>query len=92
LPESQLARIFTGTLTEQEIWEISALQLWREKELSDTWEHITKKSLIQRMISPSNPGQPSPVMDYVKMAQKSSQLSDEEKMELNKLRVSIGKR
>jgi hypothetical protein len=31
-------------------------------------------------------------MDYLKMAQKSSHLSNEEKMELNKLRVIIGKR
>jgi hypothetical protein len=53
---------------------------------------MTKKALIQRMISPSNPGQPSPSMDYLKLAQKSSYLSNEEKIALHKLRTEIGKR
>jgi DNA primase len=92
VPESEIAKVFTGTLTEQEKEEIHTLQLRREKELGEVNEQTTKKAVIQRVISPHNPGQPSPIMEYFKMASKSHHLSDEEKIQLNKLKNVIGKR
>ncbi len=68
------------------------MQLWWEKEFGDAADQETKKLIIQKTLTPVNPGQPSSLMDYLKQAQKSSLLSPEEKMELNRLRVEVGKR
>ena len=85
IPESYLARTFRGILNEREVDEVNELQLWREKELWEIGEQNTKKAIIQRVISPS-------IQEYFKIGSKSSHLSNEEKMELNKLRIIIGKR
>jgi len=82
VPESLLARTFKGELTEAEKSDLDEQQLWREKELGDT-DSSSRKASIQRVIAPI-------VQEYFKMASKSSQLSHEEKMELNKLRIKIG--
>ncbi|MDR2190579.1 MAG: toprim domain-containing protein [Candidatus Peribacteria bacterium] len=92
VPESSIAKVLTGTLTEPEKEEMSALQLRWEKELGELGEETTKKAVLQRVISPNNPGQPSPIMEYFKMASKSPHLSNEEKMQLNKLKNTIGKK
>lgn len=92
VPDSEIAKVFTGTLTDQEKEEIHALQLRREKEFGEVNEQTTKKAVLQRVISPYNPGQPSPIMEYFKLAIKSPHISDEEKMQLNKLKTIIGKR
>jgi DNA primase len=92
VPESEIAKVFKGELTEQEKEELHTLQLRREKELGEVNEKTTKKAVLQRVISPHNPGQPSPIMEYFKMASKSPHLTDEEKMQLNKLKNVIGKR
>ncbi|MDR2416385.1 MAG: toprim domain-containing protein, partial [Candidatus Peribacteria bacterium] len=92
VPESEIAKVFKGTLTEQEKEEMYTLQLRREKEFGEVNEQTTKKAVLQRVISPHNPGQPSPIMEYFKMASKSPHISDEEKMQLNKLKNVIGKR
>ena len=84
-PESYLAKVLKGTLSEQEIEEMNEFQLWREKELGEADDVLVKKAIIQRVIAPS-------IQEYFKMGSKSSHLSNEEKMELNKLRISIGKK
>ncbi len=85
IPESHLAKIFKWTLSETEIEEINELQLRREKELGEIDNEGTKKAVIQRVISPT-------IQEYFKMGSKSSHLSNEEKMELNRLRIAIGKK
>lgn len=85
LPESYLARVFKGELKTEEKAEIEELQLWREKELGEVGEQDTKKAIIQRVIAPS-------IQDYFKMGSKSPHLNNEEKMELNKMRIEIGKK
>jgi hypothetical protein len=85
VPESYLARVFKGALNEQELLEVEELQLRREKELGDIGEQDTKKAAIQRVISPN-------IQEYFKMGSKSPHLSNEEKIELNKLRILIGKK
>jgi hypothetical protein len=85
VPESYLARVFKGELNAQEVGEVEEIQLWREKELGDIGAQDTKKAVIQRVISPN-------IQEYFKMGSKSSHLSNEEKMELNKLRILIGKK
>ena len=85
VPESYLARTFKGELNERELGEVNELQLWREKELGDVGEQDTKKAVIQRVISPS-------IQEYFKIGSKSAHLSNEEKMELNKLRIIIGRK
>jgi DNA primase len=82
VPESVIAKVFKGELSDEEITEINALQLRREKELGEISEPETKKAVLQRVISPS-------IQDYFKMGSKSPHLSNEEKLALNKLRIMI---
>lgn len=84
-PESYLARVFKGDLLEREIEEINEIQLWWEKELGEVEDQVTKRAILQRVIWPN-------IQEYFKMGSKSAHLSNEEKMQLNKLRIEIGRK
>lgn len=84
-PESYLARVFKGDLLEREIEEINEIQLWWEKELGEVEDQVTKRAILQRVIWPN-------IQEYFKMGSKSTHLSNEEKMQLNKLRIEIGRK
>lgn len=92
LPESLLAKTLARTLSQEQEEELSQMQLWWEKEFGEAGDQETKKLIIQKTLTPVNPGQPSSLMDYLKQAQKSSFLSPAEKVQLNRLRVELGKR
>lgn len=85
IPDSELGHVENEDKMQE-------FHLRREKEFGNIDDEKTKKLIIQKTITPTNPGQPSPLMDYLKQAQKSSHLNTLEKDELNKLRVLIGKR
>ncbi|MDR0369400.1 MAG: hypothetical protein LBH96_02445 [Candidatus Peribacteria bacterium] len=72
-------------MTDKEQEEINELQLRWEKELGEVNDIETKKAVIQRVIGPN-------IQEYFKIGSKSPHLSNEEKMELNKLRIEIGKK
>lgn len=84
-PQSYLARVFRGELTDPEKEEINEIQLRREKELHNVEDTLTKKAIIQRVIAPN-------IQEYFKIGTKSQNLSNEEKMELNTLKIQIGKK
>lgn len=89
--DSLLAKVISWEIEEDKKNELLEFQLFWEKEFWETADQKMKKLVIQKTILPTNPWQPSPIMDYIKQAQKSLLLSPEEKMELNRLRVELGK-
>lgn len=82
LPESLLGAVFQNTLEEDQKNELRELQLRRENELEKYPDQTTKKIAIKQIISQK-------VQEYFKLAIKSPNLSDEEKMQFTRLKMQL---